>query len=55
MLSNPHVHVCLTAPTNQRQLEENLTALQKGPLNEEEMHFMKEFGDAVYARYKWFM
>ena len=55
VLSNPHVHVCLTAPTNQRQLEENLAALRQGPLNGEEMYFMKEFGDAVYAQYKWFM
>lgn len=55
VLSNPHVHVCLTAPANQRQLEENLAALRQGPLNEEEMYFMKKFGDAVYARYKWFM
>ena len=55
VLSNPHVHVCLTAPSNQRQLEENLTALQQGPLNEEETHFMQEFGDAVYARHKYFM
>lgn len=55
VLSNPHVHVCLTAPTNQRQLEENLAAFRQGPLDEGEMCFMKEFGDAVYAGQKWFM
>lgn len=55
VLSNPHVHVCLTAPTNEKQLNENLAALRQGPLNEEEMHFMRLFGDAVYMSHKWFM
>jgi aryl-alcohol dehydrogenase-like predicted oxidoreductase len=55
VLSNPHVHVCLMAPTNERQLKENLAALRQGPLNEEEMHFMRQFGDAVYANHQWFM
>jgi aryl-alcohol dehydrogenase-like predicted oxidoreductase len=55
VLSNPHVHVCLTAPWNQRQLQENIDAVRQGPLSEDDMHFMKEFGDAVYRQYKWFM
>ncbi len=55
VLSNPHVHVCLTAPTNEKQLKENLAAFRQGPLNEEEMHFMRQFGDAVYMSRKWFM
>jgi len=55
VLSNPHVHVCLTAPGNRRQLTENLAALRQGPLNEDEMQFVKSFGDAVYRQYKWFM
>lgn len=55
VLSNPHVDVCLTAPRNARQLEENLTALREGPLPDEEMAFMREFGDAVHHAKKWFM
>jgi aryl-alcohol dehydrogenase-like predicted oxidoreductase len=55
VLSNPHVHVCMTAPSNQKQLEENLKALQDGPLSEDEMAFMQKFGDAVYHQKKWFM
>ena len=55
VLSNPHVHVCLTAPTNVRQLEENLAAVRKGPLDDADMAFMREFGDAVYNHRKWFM
>jgi len=55
VLSNPHVDVVLTAPSNLRQLEENLPALEQGPLTEEEMTFMHRFGDAVHEQKKWFM
>jgi aryl-alcohol dehydrogenase-like predicted oxidoreductase len=55
VLSNPHVHVCLTAPTNLKQLEENIAAVRLGPLPADDMQYMKEFGDAVYRQYKWFM
>jgi aryl-alcohol dehydrogenase-like predicted oxidoreductase len=55
VLSHPNVHVCVTAPTNQKQLEENIAALHEGPLNEEDTQFMKKFGDTVYLSRKWFM
>lgn len=55
VLSNPHVDVCLTAPRSLRELEENLAAVRQGPLSEEEMQFMRAFGDAVYQAKKWFM
>jgi aryl-alcohol dehydrogenase-like predicted oxidoreductase len=55
VLSNPHVDVCLSAPVNGKQLEENLAAMRQGPLAEDEMRFMREFGDAVYRSKKWFM
>jgi aryl-alcohol dehydrogenase-like predicted oxidoreductase len=55
VLSNPNVHVCLTAPLNEAQLAKNLEVLRQGPLNEEEMQFMKQYGDAVYNRHQWFM
>jgi aryl-alcohol dehydrogenase-like predicted oxidoreductase len=55
VLSNPNVHVCLTGPTNLKQLEENIAAARLGPLPADDMQFMKEFGDAVYRQYKWFM
>ncbi len=54
-LSHPNVHVCLTAPRNVRQLEQNLKALDSGPLSGEDMDFMRRFGDAVYRAKKWFM
>ena len=55
VLSNPNVHVCMTAPSNAKQLAENLRALQQGPLCKEEMGFMQRFGDAVHHTKKWFM
>lgn len=55
VLSHPNVHVCLNAPSNLKQFEENIKALQEGPLREDEMEFMRAFGDAVYAQKNWFM
>ena len=55
VLSNLHVLVCLTAPANLRQFEENLAALQQGPLSEDEMAFIRKFGDEVHRRKKWSM
>jgi aryl-alcohol dehydrogenase-like predicted oxidoreductase len=55
VLSNPHVHVCLTAPRNKKQLLENIKSLNAGPLSEDDRQFMCEFGDAVHNQKKWFM
>jgi len=55
VLSNPNVHVCLTAPSNMEQFEENLGAIRRGPLDEDEMSFMRNFGDTVHHTKKWFM
>jgi aryl-alcohol dehydrogenase-like predicted oxidoreductase len=55
VLSNPHVDVVLTAPSNLAQLKENLTALEAGPLADDEMAFMRRFGDIVHAQKRWFM
>ncbi|HWQ52281.1 MAG TPA: aldo/keto reductase [Bryobacteraceae bacterium] len=52
VLSNPDVDVCMTAPSNAKQLRENLAAVREGPLAAEEMQFMRQFGDAVYRQYK---
>jgi len=55
VLSNPHVHVCLTAPRSLAEFEQNLADVRKGPLAEDDMQFMRNFGDAVYRQYKYFM
>jgi aryl-alcohol dehydrogenase-like predicted oxidoreductase len=55
VLSNPHVHTVLTAPRNERELRENAAAARQGPLNCDDMTFIRDFGDAVYNQKKWFM
>ncbi len=55
VLSNPNVHVCITAPSNLKHFEANLAEVQKGRLVKEDMDFMRKFGDAVYQKKKWFM
>lgn len=55
VLSHPGVDVCLTAPRNRREFEDNLQALERGPLSVADMDFMKSFGDAVHHMKKWFM
>jgi aryl-alcohol dehydrogenase-like predicted oxidoreductase len=55
VLTNPHVHVVLTAPSNERQFQENLSAVRQGPLAVDEMQWMRRFGDVVHAGAGWFM
>lgn len=55
VLSNPHVHVCLTAPRSKRQLEENLAAVVRGPLGEEDSEFLRRFGNAVHEQHSFFL
>ena len=55
VLSNPAVDVCLNAPSNERQLLENLDAVRRGPLPEDEMQFMRDYGDCVHQTAGWFM
>jgi predicted aldo/keto reductase-like oxidoreductase len=50
VLSNPYVDVVITGPSNARQLEENLTEVAKGPMNSEELRWMRRIGDYVYGR-----
>jgi len=55
VLSNPHVHVCLTAPTNLKQFQDNLAAVRQGPLSAEEMEQMRTFGDIVHTTRRHFL
>jgi len=55
VLSNPHVHCVLTAPRNEHELRENIAAVRQGPLDEEELTFMRNFGDVVHGQKRWFM
>lgn len=55
VLTNPHVDVCLTAPRSERELLENLAAVRQGPLPDDEMQFVRGYGDAVHRAAGWFM
>ena len=48
-LSNSHVDVCLTGPASTAQLDENLAALERGPLTPDEDRWMREFGRVVHG------
>jgi aryl-alcohol dehydrogenase-like predicted oxidoreductase len=46
-LSSPHVDLVLTGPRSVEELRQNLTEIEKGPLDAGEMDFMRTFGRAV--------
>ena len=47
VLTNPHVHASLAGPRDGAELDEAMTALDRGPLDEEEMAWMRRVGEAV--------
>jgi aryl-alcohol dehydrogenase-like predicted oxidoreductase len=48
-LSSPHVDVVLCGPESLPQLDENLRALEKGPLAPDEATWMREYGRLVHG------
>lgn len=48
-LSNPHVALTLCGPGSLEQLDENLAGLEKGPMSQEELDWMRDFGRAVHG------
>lgn len=50
VLSNPNVDICITGPSNAQQMDENLAALDGGPLSDEEMARVKRIGDHIYQK-----
>jgi aryl-alcohol dehydrogenase-like predicted oxidoreductase len=46
-LSSPHVHVVLTGPKTRAQLDDNLAAVQAGPLSPEEDEWVRRYGRLV--------
>ncbi len=50
VLSNPNVNLCMSGPSSVQQLDENMKALDKGPLSEEEMARIKKIGDHIYGK-----
>ena len=48
-LSSPFVDVVLSAADNRKQIDENLDALEKGPLSSEEDEWIRHFGEFVHG------
>lgn len=46
-LSNPHVDVCLAGPRDARQLDEALSAIERGPMTDDEIAWMRRVGARV--------
>jgi len=49
-LSRYEVDVCMTGPANSEQLSEALLALEKGPMDSEELDWMRRVGDYIHRR-----
>jgi aryl-alcohol dehydrogenase-like predicted oxidoreductase len=49
VLSNPKIEMVLTAPETFEQLEENMKALEMGPVSAEEKAWLEAIGDQVRA------
>ncbi len=52
VLSNPHVDVCLAGPKDAQELEAAFTALDRGPMSEAELQWMKRVGAAVREHHR---
>ncbi|MBS2027579.1 MAG: aldo/keto reductase [Deltaproteobacteria bacterium] len=48
-LSNPHVDIVLNGPKNTAQFDENLAALEKGPLSDAELEELRALGKVVHG------
>ena len=50
VLSNPNVHVVLTGPQNRQQLRQNLEAIKQGPLEPDEINWIRTYGQLVKSK-----
>ena len=48
-LTHPSIPVCLSGPASSEQLRENLEGVAKGPMNHEEISWMRSFGKVVHG------
>jgi len=48
VLSNSAVNVCMSGPANEEQAAEALRAMELGPMNEEELAWMRRVGDHIH-------
>jgi aryl-alcohol dehydrogenase-like predicted oxidoreductase len=50
VLTNPNVHVVLSGPQNREQLRQNLEAINQGPLDPDEMNWIRQYGQLVKSK-----
>ena len=50
VMTRPEVDVCMTGPSDAAQMEQALEALRLGPMNEEELAWMRRVGRAVSGK-----
>jgi len=50
VLSNPSIDIVLAGPRSKEQIDEAIAAVEKGPHSEEELKWMREFGDLVHKK-----
>ena len=48
-LSHPQVDMCLAGPDNVEHMKQALAALELGPMDEDELAWMRGIGDHIYA------
>ncbi|MBI2896689.1 MAG: aldo/keto reductase [Deltaproteobacteria bacterium] len=48
-LASSHVDVCLAGPSNGRELDEAMEALDRGPMSTEEIEWMRRVGERAHA------
>lgn len=53
VLSNPSVDVCVTGPKNGAELDEAMAALDRGPMTDDELGWMRRVGEAVHGASRW--
>ncbi len=50
VLSQPMVDVCMTGPGTRAHVDEALGALERGPMDEQELEWMRRVGAAIYGK-----
>jgi aryl-alcohol dehydrogenase-like predicted oxidoreductase len=50
VLTRPEVDLCLTGPANRAEMDEALKTLERGPMDDEELAWMRRVGAAVRGR-----
>jgi len=50
VLSNSSIDMVLAGPMNRQQIDQAIEAVEKGPLPEEDLNWMQEFGNLIHSK-----